>query len=91
MTREQVNAVLRHMEHVRELSLEAETQAEERRLDAEYGRLSASIRPYLTGRKPYSDAPPSAPITPPRTPEAGQRPSTPEDGQTVTTRQEPTR
>lgn len=55
MTRDQVNSILRQMEHVRELSYEAETRAEERRLDKEYGRLSKSIEPWITGKRPYSD------------------------------------
>jgi hypothetical protein len=47
MTREQVNALLRQMEHVRELSYEAETAAEEKRLVRDYGRMWRAIRPFL--------------------------------------------
>jgi hypothetical protein len=32
-----------------------ETKREERRPIAEHGRMSRAIRPYLTGKKPYSD------------------------------------
>lgn len=62
VTRDDVSRTLRQMENIREQSYEAETEAEERRLDREYGRLSKSIRPYLDGSKPYSE--PSVPVDP---------------------------
>lgn len=49
MTYEEVARTLRHMEHLRLSSYEAETRAEERRLTTEYGRLWKSIRPYVEG------------------------------------------
>ena len=56
MTREEVNRRLMHMEQLREWSYEADTRAEERRMTAEYGRMWKAIEPYVTGKKPYSDA-----------------------------------
>lgn len=76
-------------------AMEAESAAEERRLDREYGRLWASIEPYVSGKRPYTDdagpapsrpEPPASPAVAPRTPEDVQRPATPEDGRPVTTR-----
>lgn len=55
MTREQVNQTLRMMEHVRELSYEADTAKEERRLTREYGAMWKSIEPYVQGQKPYTE------------------------------------
>lgn len=57
MTRDQVNRVLREMEHVREASYECETPAQERRMSREYGRLSKIVKPYLDGSRPYSEEP----------------------------------
>lgn len=96
MTRAQVNRILMEMESIRMASLEADSVAEERRLDAEYGRLSNAIRPFINGDQPFSEPPatapsPATPVTPPRTPEDGLRPSTPEDGLPVATRQDPAR
>ena len=54
MTRDQVNATLRYMEHVRELSYEAETKREEKRLIREYAAMYRSIKPYLEGTRPYT-------------------------------------
>jgi hypothetical protein len=94
MTRDQVNRILSQMESIR-MDAMAESAAEERRLDREYGRLWASIEPYVSGKRPYTDdagpapsrpQPPASPPVPPRTPEDGQRPATPEDGRPVTTR-----
>lgn len=47
MTQEQINRILRQMELVRELSYEAESAKEERRLIKEYERLWKSIEPYV--------------------------------------------
>ena len=55
MTRDQVNRMLRTMEHVREMSYEADTKAEEKRLCREYARMHKAIEPYITGKKQYSD------------------------------------
>ena len=49
MKRSEFSRILRHMEHLREASYEAESKREEKRLIAEYGRLSKAIRPYATG------------------------------------------
>ena len=54
MTRAEVNRTLMHMEGLREASYEADSKREEKRLTAEYGRLSKAILPYLTGT-PCSD------------------------------------
>lgn len=54
MTREDVARTLRMMERVREMSYEAETKREERRLVREYGRMHKAIEPYITGKKQYS-------------------------------------
>lgn len=55
---EDVNRVLRQMEQLRHDAMEAETVAEERRLDREYGRLYRVIEPYLNGTEPYTEANP---------------------------------
>jgi|GEM_PF-1584241 hypothetical protein len=94
MTRAEVDRTLMRMESIRMDAMEAESAAEERRLNAEYDRLWKAIQPYVSGSEPYSDPTPTAPnpgqpappVIPPRTPEDGRRPSTPEDGQPVTTR-----
>lgn len=49
MKRSEFSRTLRHMEHLREASYEAETAREERRLIAEYGRLAKLIEPYVKG------------------------------------------
>lgn len=54
MTRGQVSRILLEMEHIRMESYEAATVREERRLDAEYGRLWSVIEPYVTGQQPYT-------------------------------------
>jgi hypothetical protein len=59
MTREQYSQTLRYMEHLRELSYEAESPREERRLNREYDALWKSIAPYATGEKNLDD-----PVTP---------------------------
>jgi hypothetical protein len=60
MTREQVSRTLMYMEHLRLSSYEAETRKEKRRLNAEYGRLWASIRPYVEGTEPFTDQSPTS-------------------------------
>ena len=55
MTREDVARTLRMMEHVRELSYEAGTKKEEKRLTAEHGRMWRAIKPYVEGSRPYSE------------------------------------
>ncbi|GEP11773.1 hypothetical protein [Methylobacterium gnaphalii] len=61
MKRSEFSRILRHMEHVREASHEAETRREEKRLIAEYNRMSLAIRPYTTGaEKLEEDADPRA-------------------------------
>lgn len=55
MTRAEVNRMLGYMETCRELSYEAETKSEERRLIREYSQMSKAIMPYITGKKPYTD------------------------------------
>lgn len=55
MTREQVSRTLRYMEHLRMASYEADSEREERKLTAEYGRLWRSIAPYVEGKTPYTD------------------------------------
>lgn len=54
MTREQVNSILKQMEHIRMLSYECETAREEKKLTREYGLLWEAIEPYVNGDKPYS-------------------------------------
>ncbi len=61
MKRSEFSRTLRHMEHIRELSYEAETEAEERRLIEEYKALSIAIRPFTTGaEKLEEDTDPNA-------------------------------
>lgn len=55
MTRDQVSTSLRYMEHIRELSYEAESEREKRRLIAEYDTYWKVIEPYVTGKRPYTD------------------------------------
>lgn len=55
MTRAEVNRMLGYMEACRELSYEAESKAEERRLIREYNQMSKAVMPYITGEKPYTD------------------------------------
>lgn len=55
MTREQISRTLMYMERLRMDSYEAETKTEERRLNAEYGRLWKSIRPYVEGTEQMAD------------------------------------
>lgn len=55
MTRADVERTLRMMEHVRELSYEAESKKEERRLIREYKAMHEQIKPYITGAKPYTE------------------------------------
>ena len=55
MTRDQVNSILRQMEQIRMESYECETDAQVKKLDAQYGRLWRAIEPYINGRKPYTD------------------------------------
>jgi len=49
MKRSEYSRILRHMEHLREESHEAETKRDANRAIAEYGRLSKAIRPFTTG------------------------------------------
>lgn len=58
MTREDVSRTLRYMEHLRESSYEASPR-KAKQMDAEYGRLWESIRPYVEGKIPYSESKPS--------------------------------
>lgn len=62
MTREQVSQTLRMMEHVRELSYEAENAREERRLTKQYGDMWKFIEPFVTGKEPYSEPPHMHPV-----------------------------
>lgn len=64
MTRDDVARTLGYMERLREASYEAETKREERRMVAEYGRLSRAIRPYLEGKRPYAQPEPHQPSLP---------------------------
>lgn len=57
MTREQVNRILRDMEHIRELSYEAENKKKEAELVREYEQLWAAIEPYIDGDIPYDPSP----------------------------------
>lgn len=47
MNEEDVRRTLMLMEQIREMSYEADTRAEERRLVREYKRLWESVQPYL--------------------------------------------
>ena len=55
MTRADVERTLRMMEHARELSYEADTKEEDRRLIREYKAMREAIKPYLIGKKPYTE------------------------------------
>lgn len=55
MTRDEVARQLRMMERLREMSYEAESKREERRMIKQYGQMHKAIEPYITGKKPYSD------------------------------------
>lgn len=59
MKRAQYEQLLRQMEHCRELSYEADTVAEERRLTADYGRMWKAVEPYAMGALPFDDEPAS--------------------------------
>jgi len=51
MKRSEFSRTLRHMEHVREFSYEAESKRAERRLNAEYEAMALAIHSYTTGAK----------------------------------------
>lgn len=59
MKRSEFSRTLRHMESLREASYEADTKRDEKRLVAEYGRLSKAIRPYTTGAKALEEDTPA--------------------------------
>lgn len=59
MKKSDVDFQLRMMEQCRMLSYEAETKAEEKRLNRQYNQMWKSIEPYVTGKKSYSDAAPT--------------------------------
>jgi hypothetical protein len=63
MTHEDVNRTLRYMEHLREAADEAESAAEARRLDREYGALWRSVEPFVMGTEPFADDAPPVPST----------------------------
>ena len=55
MKRADFERTLRLMEHVRHLSYEAETKAEERRLIREYKAMHSAIELYINGTVAFSD------------------------------------
>jgi hypothetical protein len=57
VTRDDVNRTLRMMETCRMMSYEADTKTEERRLNRQYNQMWKSIKPYIDGKRPYTDAP----------------------------------
>lgn len=59
MKRREVEQQLRLMEHCRHLSYEAETKREEARLIRQYNMMWRAIKPYVEGKKPYSDEAPT--------------------------------
>lgn len=47
MTRDEYSRTLRHMEHIRMASYEAESNRERRRLEREYAELAVQIEPHI--------------------------------------------
>lgn len=56
MTREQVEKALTEMERLREASRLADDVDEQRQYANDYHRLWRTVRPYVEGEKPYTDA-----------------------------------